>query len=714
MKTVPGHSLTEKADKYSGTWTDRQSAWAFCVFACAVYCVFFSPILRYDGILYMAPARSLVIDRNLNTYNESFYYSIPGWNDVSKREITGNRRQLLGYVYAPDYTARGYRYTVFPIGNAFTWTPAVLASHLAWSGISRWAPVYANDGFSIPYQIALGWWSFLIGWAGMAAAYRILRFWYRPGEACGAALFAFATGNVIPFLTHDVTFSHSIDFFLINLSVLLFLQIRKQTASTNAEGDRNAHILWGICMGYAVIVRYQDVALMLLPLVVYLSCLFPNRTKSWKPLISFAAGFTLISGLQIVYWKILYGSCFISGQLMGVGKLASFDPCQPQIMSMLLSRFHGLYNWMPWLLPLTIGFFLFIRRDKVFGFLFVLIMVMQIYYISSRSEWWNLGFSVRRVSGWTIFFMIGAAEITALSKRKLYTFCLIIMSLFIGVWAWLFKISYLIRETEDSIFTRLIGDANPFQHTNFTPVIPSLQDYVKAFSGLRTWFLHVAWTKDIFMAIQKNAFDSAGIWIICHILFICFCSFMVLHLMSGRLPGKKVFVISLSAYILIFYAWMIQSDLVSEDIAVQRIGKNGLMPGFQRIRIQDASCFEGENSILRISNQPVRFDYPSHRTGINGFWLLGLPGDAGSGDSVVRVTLLRNNRRLYSTVVHIGRTGDERVVELRKPWGDTEYLYRWFRFRTDFEGMIDQPDAWELSLVEGADIVVGAFWHAQD
>jgi hypothetical protein len=704
----------EKADKQSGTWTDRHSALAFCVCACVVYCVFFSPVLRYDGILYMAPARSLVIDGNLNTYNESFYYAIPGWNNVSKREITGHRRELLGYVPAPDYTTRGYRYTVFPIGNAFTWLPAVLMSHVAWSGIDRWAPVYANDGFSIPYQMALGWWSFLIGWAGMTAAYRILRFWYRPGESCGGALFVFASGNVIPFMTHDVTFSHSIDFLLINLSVFLFLQILKQPVSTNAGVDINTHVLWGICMGYAAIVRYQDVALLLLPLAYYISYFHRNRTKTWKPLICFVSGCALMSGIQVVYWKILYGSCIISGQLMGVGKLASFDPWEPHMIAMLFSRFHGLYNWMPWLLPVTIGFFLFIRRDKVFGVLFLLIMAMQFYYIASRSEWWNLGFSVRRFSGWMVFFMIGAAEIAALCKKKLYTFCLIFLSVCIVSWAWLFKISYLIRGSVNSIFPRLLGDAGPFLHNNLKPVIPSLQNYLEAFSGLKTWFMQYAWTKDIFRGLHNHSFDTAGIWIVCHIVFICLSVFTVFYLMNGRLPGKNVFVISLSVYILVFYAWMIVSDRVSEDIFVQRIVKNNLMNGFQRIRVRDAACFEGENSILQLSRQPVRFEYPSNGTGINGFWLLGLPGDSGPVESAVKVTLLKTDRRLYSTIVHIGTAGDDRVSELREPWGDTEYLHRWFCFRTDLSEMSDRPDAWELSVIDGKDIAVGAFWYIQD
>ncbi len=60
-----------------------------CGLFCAlvlVYIVFFHPILRYDGIHYMATARCLIIDGNLNTYDEGAYFIQPGWNDVSKEK----------------------------------------------------------------------------------------------------------------------------------------------------------------------------------------------------------------------------------------------------------------------------------------------------------------------------------------------------------------------------------------------------------------------------------------------------------------------------------------------------------------------------------------------------------------------------------------------------------------------------------------------------
>ncbi len=479
--------MIRTADNFTH-WTEKHSAITFCVFACLTYFVFFSPIIRYDGIPYVAPARSLVIDRNLNTYNESFYYAIPGWNDISNRQITGQRKQLLGFVSASTYTTRGYRYVVFPIGSAFTWYPAILLSHTIWSGISRWNSNFATDGFSLPYIIALGWWSFLIGWGGMVAAYRILRFWYSPGVSCGATIFIYASSNLIPFLTRDVTFSHSVDFLLVNLSIYFFLLIYKKPTPSISMTNLNVHILWGMLIGYACIVRFQAFTLILLPLAVYLPRGYSRFARTWKQPLYFITGLLIMVGLQLTYWKILYGTCFISRQLMGTTNLHVFNPWKPQIIPMLFSNYHGLYNWMPWLLPVTIGFFLFIKRDKWMGILLGLLMVSQFYFIASWSEWWNLGFSVRRITGWSIIFMVGTAEIITLCKKKLYKIALIFISIPIVVWAWLFMINYLIKDPKVSVLRHLIGAVTPFEHNNYKLAIPSISVFLNAFTALKIWF----------------------------------------------------------------------------------------------------------------------------------------------------------------------------------------------------------------------------------
>ncbi len=715
MMTVPGHIWKKRTAESYKTWTDKHTAVAFCVCACLTYIVFFSPILRYDGIPYVSPARSLVIDHDLNTYNESFYYSHPGWNNVQSRQIKGYTRNLISYVSAPAYTTRGYRYVVFPIGNILTWYPAIWASHTVWSGVSRWNSNYAADGFSFPYIIALGLWSFLIGWGGMVTAYRILRFWYDPGPSCGAACFIYASSNLIPFLTRDVTFSHSVDFLLVNLSILLFLHIQKKKTFLNSIEEWNLHFLWGMFIGYACIVRYQDMALLLLPLTFYLSQGMHRFTRNWKQPVLFLFGFLFLGCLQLLYWKILYGTCFIARQTMGVGNLASFNPWKPQIIPMFFSRFHGIYNWMPWLLPVSIGFFLFIKRDKWVGILLGLIMISQFYYMASRSEWWNLGFSVRRITGWLIIYMIGAAEIATLCKKRFMKNTLIVLTIPIVVWAWLFLINYQVKEPDVNILPHLIGDATPFLHNNFKPVLPSISVLVSALTGLKTWFLKYALVGKIYLSIQNKSIVTAVLLVIFHFLIIGLCCGFIVLLFSKRAQVKKLCLGLFFAYVILFYGVMIISDCSAENIYTQKIIKGEKQSGFQQIRINNVSRFEGENSVLPLIDTPIRFDYPLNTGKISCYCLIGLSVDSNLQSTVIRAALTENNKNLKQTLIRLGDKSDSCIFELQKPWGDAEYFHRWFRVEIKLDIDDDtNPDAWELSLVKGEDVVIGAFWHSHD
>ncbi|MGB3977085.1 MAG: hypothetical protein WBM02_08210 [bacterium] len=704
-----------KAAENFTSWTDKYSAIAFCVFACLTYFVFFSPIIRYDGIPYVTPARSLVIDKDLNTYNESFYYAVPGWNDISRRQITGQTKQLLGFVSRPTFTTRGYRYVVFPIGSALTWYPAILLSHTIFSGISRWNTNFATDGFSLPYIIALGWWSFLIGWGGMVAAYRILRFWYSPGVSCGATLFIFASSNLIPFLTRDVTFSHSIDFLLVNLSIYFFLLIYKQQTLSISMTNLNVHILWGMLIGYAGIVRYQAFALILFPLAVYLPRVYSRYARIWKQLLTFITGLLIMIGLQLTYWKILYGTFFISRQSMGTADLHVFNPWKPQIIPMLFSNYHGLFNWMPWLLPVTIGFFLFIKRDKRIGILLCLLMASQIYFIASWSEWWNLGFSVRRITGWLIFFMIGTAEIITLCKKKLYKTALILISIPIVVWAWLFMINYQIKDPEVNVLRHLIGAIRPFEHNNYKLAIPSISAFLDAFTALKIWFWKFAMVGKIYKSIQNKAFVSAGMIFGYHLLFICICCGFISFLFSKKIQFKKIGFQLFSVYVFLFYFLMVISDCTAIDIYSHRIVQGELTPGFQRIRVNNKNDFEGENSVIPLTNSPITFEYPPTDGKISSFFLVGLPVQSDPQSVAIRVSLYKNNKRMNWALIRLGDKTNSYVFQLDRPWGAILYSRKWFRIEIVLDSSDDMiPDEWELSLVSGKDVVLGAFWHAYD
>ncbi len=711
MKTVPGRKFRRKSKP---GWTDTHSAFAISIFIALVYIVFFNPVLRYDGLLYMSPARSLLFDGNLNTYNESCYYSIPGWSDVAEREITGNRRILVSYVYAPEYTHRGYRYVVFPIGNPVTWLPPLAFTQ----AIHRWAPMqlphFAEDGFSFPYRMTLGWWSFIIGITGIILAYRILRRWYDPFVSCFSVLFVTGAGNLIPFITHDVTFSHGVDFLLINAVILMFFEIRDQYLNINQKPTIHEHFLWGLLIAYATIVRYQVVVLLVFPVVLYIYMFLKKSAFKWQQPLTFIAGFAFTTGLQFTYWKILYGRFLISTDLMGTGKLESFSPLEPQIIPMLFSRFHGFYNWLPWMLPLTIAALFIIRKDKLFGLLFVFVMASQFYYIATRSEWWNLGFSVRRFSSWSLFFMLGAAEISSYARNIKSRIILLIFAVPILIWTWLFKIHYLMRTSANSIFPQILHNAIPYYHDNFKPVVPRLAYIIDGISALSVWFTQHIWTSSLQHFFKTNQYALFLGLLTAHVFFLTICILFVVYFTARQSLSKKTLLIALTSYFGVFYICMTASDYLSENILAHKIVRGKPVSMVQEIRLRKGRYFEGENSVAELSNEPLVFDHPEQVNNPVAWWLIGVKKNSENISAELEISIRKHDTVYSRKTIPLDPSGSGDVVSLERPWGDASYHHEWFRIKTDFSDIVAVPEQWEISASEEVGAVVGALWHIPD
>lgn len=702
MKTAPGPGSTDHpADtRRLAVWPE----WAIIAALIAVYGVFFNPIVRFDGLQYIAPARSLVIDGNLNTYDEGAYFVKPGWNDVSKRVIHGRLPPIISYVSAPDYTPRGYRFVVFPIGNPVIWLPPLWLCHSVYSQLEFLHFLAAPDGFSFPYRLAMGWWSFLIGSTGLLVAYRILLNFYGPGISAASALFIFASGNLIQFITRDVTFSHSSDFLLINLSFLIFWRI----INGQPEGrlDFREHFLLGIIIGAATIIRYQDIALLIMPGWIYLAQPGLRIRSRIRSLMVFIAGFLPIISLQLIYWKILYGSYLVSGRMMGTSDLASFNPLRPQLLEMLFGQFHGLFNWMPWLLIASAGFILFIRKQKRFGWIFLAIMLSQTYYIASRTEWWNLGFSVRRYSGWLLFFMLGTAELLVRLRtrpRKLLTG---IIATAIVIWSWLFQIGFLSQSHPGSILRKLIGDASPWRIGSCIPIVPERHELVSAALHLKVWFSEFSWLVQLKQLIAHGHPGLAVMLAAANILFLFGLTVWIRVLIRDQRWFKHAWIFA-AVCTPFLIAVIVRSDMRSETITVHRLGNDGKSETHQEVRIPPDDIFWGENVFRTLEEQAGSFMHPASEPSAIGFWLLGCDRrEPLSVEIKVEYADGETNRRLF----RIGAGGED-ATQVKPLWAQAGPDVDWYVLRSDLSGYSKRPERWEITTADGAKCLLAGFWH---
>lgn len=699
------------------TWTDRHSAWMIPCFFIVVLLVFFSPRMRYDGILYVNPARSLLFDGDLNTYNESAYYSQPGWNSVQHRNITGRRPIFVKYVNAPDYTSRGYRHVVFPIGGALTWLPPLMIGHGFMSVFHLFQPSPIDDGYSLPYLLILGWWSIVLGFIGCIAAYRLLRMWYSPGISCFAVIFIIAAGNLIPFMTVDVTFSHVIDFTVINLLCLVCtIMVREpaEPATQAAAASWPLHALAGFLSGWAVITRYQDITLLILPLAIYARYgIFRRQSRktdagrfSRLDFPAFLLSFLLTVGLQLIYWKILYGRFMVSGTLMGTGGLPSFNLMNPDILPMLFSRFHGLFSWMPWLLPLAVAALFFVRREPMLGGAFLLIFLSQCYYNSSRSEWWNLGFSVRRFSGWSIVFMVGAAEAATLFRRYRMRVAGMIVCGCILIWHWIFLIHYTMGNAPGSILPALMKGLGPYGAVDYGVVLPDVDLFLQGIRGVSTWFTSHSWMQYVQYWNQSGR-PAATIALltgqITVAIFLFGISRVGIHLQ--KVPLRRL---SIIAAVCVTGAGMFMglSDAGTEAIQAAVVNQGKPTGEWRSIRIRQGRPFLGENAFVSLNRQGQSFAFEPGTAAGGCDWLIGLPPGTGSSDGVV---VEFDGPGDAAGIVHIHSDAPD-IRRLYYPWGLTVYRYEWYWGHLPLKIPAGEAFSLTIRVLDGPDVCLGALY----
>jgi len=148
----------------------------------SVFTIFlFAPHLRYDSLVYLETARSIVFDQDLNTYNEDAYFTKPGWHDVAKRKQDFQPVQMIHFSNQPVFSSQGYRSTFFPVGSTFYWIiPLKVCNMLMHLDLFSQFP---NTGYSLPYILICAFWNALWWCIGVLLCYRLVRIFFSPSES---------------------------------------------------------------------------------------------------------------------------------------------------------------------------------------------------------------------------------------------------------------------------------------------------------------------------------------------------------------------------------------------------------------------------------------------------------------------------------------------------------------------------------------------------
>ena len=198
------------------------------------------------------------------------------------------------------------------------------------------------------------------------------------------------------------------------------------------------YFVWGLCLGLAMCVRWQNGVLLLLPGLELLARL-RRRPAAWTRLVwcSLALGAAVLIGAfpQMAAWKVLYGEWLLRYPPHGAG-FVRFD--HPYLLETFFSSRHGLLSWTPVLWLGFLGFIPACRRRLDLALPLALCLAAMTYVNVCAGDWWaGASFSNRRFDSALPLLAFGmAAAIEWLRQVSEGRPALVVSALFLPFVVW--------------------------------------------------------------------------------------------------------------------------------------------------------------------------------------------------------------------------------------------------------------------------------------
>jgi hypothetical protein len=343
-----------------------------------------------DAIQYYAYLRSAVFDGDLDFTND---YT----------RLYGDSPESSGWLR--ERTAADRPRNMMSVGPALLWSPLYLAVVAAGALLSAAGAPVIVDGYAAAYPLAAGVAGVLYAALGAYCGYRAAALRFPPRAAFWGALLAWLASPAIYYSLVSPAYSHAVSLFTVALFVLLWLQ------TAGAFAARRFALL-GLAGGLAAIVRWQDVAVVALPLIELAAATRARRVPVGRAIVlSGILGSLVLLMLvpQFAAWRAIYGAWFVVPQGSGFMKWT-----EPAVVEVLFSTRHGLLMWTPALALAVAGWFWLLRRDALLGAGTAAVFALSLYINAAASDWWaGEAFGARRFVGSTVFFALGFAALGA-------------------------------------------------------------------------------------------------------------------------------------------------------------------------------------------------------------------------------------------------------------------------------------------------------------
>ncbi|MBK8051597.1 MAG: glycosyltransferase family 39 protein [Anaerolineales bacterium] len=391
--------------------------------------LFFRPVLHgVDPVGYFVWLRSAVVDHNLDVANE--FEDLGIYRDFNYQNIT---------------LPTGYRYNQWSSGPALLWTPAYAPVHALLTGLHAAGVPVAPDGYGVPYTLATAFATTLYGLAGIFLLFRVARKYTGELPAALGVITVWLASPLLFYMYSSPFMSHTLDFFVNALFLWTWEQTRPAARWTG-------WVRRGAALGLAIVIRVQNVFLIVIPAVYLIWQLFQHATPMRSRLlhllshgVAFSGGLMLFVGPLMLFWKTVYGSWIyntyaITNQLDGIHA----DFLRPHLWQLAFSNDHGLFFWSPVLLVALVGMVVAWRTDHELSAVILGAAILHFYFVSSLTTWNGGGpsFGARLLSGSLPYYAVGMAfAVAALHRWIRLRYLAILCGVFV-LWNMLLLVQY--------------------------------------------------------------------------------------------------------------------------------------------------------------------------------------------------------------------------------------------------------------------------------
>jgi Dolichyl-phosphate-mannose-protein mannosyltransferase len=279
----------------------------------------------------------------------------------------------------------------YAVGQALQFLPWFLAAHALAEPLG-----YPADGFSRPYQAAIGWGSLLVALLGLWFARRnLLEYFGDRAAAVTLLCLAFGT-NYLNYTAFDGAMTHNWLFTAYSLLIFGTIRFYKEPSWKWAA-------FIGLFAGWAVLTRPTEIIAVLIPLFwgfagtgaaqakpAGFQAAVRERILFFKkhlPQLALAilVGAAVVS-LQAFYWKYVSGRWIVYSY-----EEQGFSWLKPHISDLLFSYRAGWLVWSPVLLFAVIGFVPLYRRHRPLFWPLLLFCTVFTYVAAAWDIWWYGG-----------------------------------------------------------------------------------------------------------------------------------------------------------------------------------------------------------------------------------------------------------------------------------------------------------------------------------